>query len=338
MAEKLVSSWYNLHSSVPSSYVQPPERRPDNAVFASGKLVPVIDLGGHHRPDIIRNILKSSQDYGFFQVINHGLSKDVLDATLNIFKDFHAMPEDVKIKESSKDPNGRCKLYTSSGRATKDVVKYWKDSLTHPCQPMGEFMKYWPDKPHGYREVLGKYTEEVRKVGVKILELFSEGLGLNREYLCGGLSEEPVVLSHYYPPCPQPSLTLGTSIHKDPNLITILLQQLGITALEVFKDGEWISVDPIPNAFVVNIGIVLQQWKTHIAAKHRVITNSRSGRHSVAYFVNPTKESLVEPAKPLISPTSPPMFRSMTFGEMTANFLTKGFQFEEELRTVNFQN
>jgi len=68
MAQKLVSSWYNLHSAVPSSYVQPPETRPDNAVFASGKLVPVIDLEGHDRPDIIRNILKSSQDYGFFQV------------------------------------------------------------------------------------------------------------------------------------------------------------------------------------------------------------------------------------------------------------------------------
>jgi len=95
-------------------------------------------------------------------------------------------------------------------------------------------------------------------VGLKILELFSEGLGLNTEYLCGGLSEDPVVLSHYYPPCPQPGLTLGTSIHKDPNLITILLQQVGITALQVFKDGEWIAVDPIPNAFVVNIGIVLQ--------------------------------------------------------------------------------
>jgi len=41
---------------MPSSYVQvqPPERRPDNDVFASGKLVPVIDLGGHDRAHIIR--------------------------------------------------------------------------------------------------------------------------------------------------------------------------------------------------------------------------------------------------------------------------------------------
>lgn len=56
-----------------------------------------------------------------------------------------------------------------------------------------------------------------------------------------------------------------------------------------------------------------------IAAKHLVITNSSNTRHNVVYFVNPTKESLIEPAKPLISLTSP-VFRSMTFGEVWGNF------------------
>lgn len=65
---KLVSSWYNLDSLVTSSYVQPPERRPGNAILASGKLVPVIDLGVHDRAVTIKNILNSSQDYVFFQV------------------------------------------------------------------------------------------------------------------------------------------------------------------------------------------------------------------------------------------------------------------------------
>jgi hypothetical protein len=65
---KLVSSWYNHLSSVPQPYVQPPERRPCNAVLSTNKKIPVIDLGGHDRDDIIRNIIKSSEEYGFFQV------------------------------------------------------------------------------------------------------------------------------------------------------------------------------------------------------------------------------------------------------------------------------
>lgn len=68
MDGKLVSTWYNLQSSVPESYVQPPERQPCNAVLSTIKTIPVIDLGGHDRDDIIRNIVKSSEEYGFFQV------------------------------------------------------------------------------------------------------------------------------------------------------------------------------------------------------------------------------------------------------------------------------
>lgn len=74
-----------------------------------------------------------------------------MDDTIRIFKEFHAMPVDEKISESSKDPNGSCKIYTSSGRKVEDVARYWKDSIQHECPPSGEFIKYWPEKPEGYR-------------------------------------------------------------------------------------------------------------------------------------------------------------------------------------------
>lgn len=113
-----------------------------------------------------------------------------------------------------------------------------------------------------FREVVGKYTQEMRRVGVIILELIAKGLGLNSDYFNGELSENPVVLAHHYPPCPEPNLTLGAPKHRDPNLITILLQDNAINsnnALQViYKDGQWIAVEPIPNAFVVNVGLLLQ--------------------------------------------------------------------------------
>ncbi|RDX67880.1 Hyoscyamine 6-dioxygenase, partial [Mucuna pruriens] len=334
MENTLVSSWYNLHSTVPSSYVQPPDRRPGNAVLATDHKIPLIDLQGQDQHDIIRNIIKSSEEYGFFQVINHGVPKEVMDNALRIFKEFHAMPASEKISESSKDPNGSCKLYTSSGRKVQETL-YWKDSLQHPCPPSPEFMQFWPQKPAGYREFIGKYTQELRTLGLKILDLISEGLGLGPKYFHGDLSANPVLISHHYPPCPEPSLTLGASKHKDPNLLTILLQQADISALQVFKDDAWIPVEPIPNAFVVNTGLMLQIISNGklTGAEHRVITNSNTSRHTIAYFINPTKESLIEPAKPLLSATSsPPIYRSMTFGELLGNFLIKGPYFEPELR------
>ncbi|CAJ1947202.1 unnamed protein product [Sphenostylis stenocarpa] len=82
--------------------------------------------------------------------------------------------------------------------------------------------------------------------------------GLEARYFCGALTQNPSLLAHHYPPCPDPTLTLGVARHKDPTIITILLQDKEVEGLQVLKDGEWVCVDPIPNAFVVNIGLLLQ--------------------------------------------------------------------------------
>jgi len=111
-----------------------------------------------------------------------------------------------------------------------------------------------------FSKIVGKYTQELRALGLRILDLISEGLGLSPNYFSEELSANPVLISHNYPPCPEPSLTLGASRHKDPNILTILFQEPNITALQVLKDGAWIPVEPIPNAFVVNMGFMLQVY------------------------------------------------------------------------------
>lgn len=59
---------------------------------------------------------------------------------------------------------------------------------------------------------------------------------------------------NYYPPCPEPELTYGLPAHADPNVITILLQD-DVSGLQVLNDAKWIAVNPIPNTFIVNIGL-----------------------------------------------------------------------------------
>lgn len=106
-------------------------------------------------------------------------------------------------------------------------------------------------------EIVGAYAIEAKKLGSVILELISEGLGLETGYFRDELTESSLLSINYYPPCPDPSLTLGIPKHADPNLITILLQG-DVSGLQVFRDGKWIGVEPLPNAFVVNIGYALQ--------------------------------------------------------------------------------
>jgi len=61
------------------------------------------------------------------------------------------------------------------------------------------------------------------------------------------------MIVHHFLVCPDPSSTLGMDGHCDPNLITIYQQQ--VYGLQILKNEEWIGVEPLPHAFVVNFGL-----------------------------------------------------------------------------------
>ena len=63
---------------------------------------------------------------------------------------------------------------------------------------------------------------------------------------------------NYYPPCPQPELVMGLNAHSDAAALTILLQINEMEGLQIRKDGRWIPVKPLPNAFIVNVGDILE--------------------------------------------------------------------------------
>ncbi|KAH9729414.1 Fe2OG dioxygenase domain-containing protein [Citrus sinensis] len=321
--EKLVSSWFNVRP-LPEAYVFPPEQRPGKLFFPQGKSIPVLDLGGQDRKETIQLIMKASKEFGFFQVTNHGVSKDLIADTLALAKEFHAMPAEDKISECSKDPDRSCKLYTSSGKYATEEKHYWRDCLIHPSHSFEKYMQFWPAKPVRYREVIGKYSIEVRKLSSKILELLSEGLKLSSGYFSSDLSESPMLLINHYPPCPDPSLTLGLARHRDPGVVSIVLQG-DVHGLQVFKDEEWIGVEPIPHAFVVNIGYVLQIISNGKlkGAEHRVVTNSTDARTTVSFFVYPSNDSLIEPEKALVNACDPPIYRALKFKDFHVDFLSK---------------
>ncbi|OVA09170.1 Oxoglutarate/iron-dependent dioxygenase [Macleaya cordata] len=175
---------------------------------------------------------------------------------MSVATEFFERPVQDRIDLYSEDPKEPVRFYTSINY-NKEEVHYWRDNLRHPCHPVEDYRNLWPSKPTNYREVVGTYSVEVRRLAFKLLELICLGLGLELGFFEEQLSKIQLMSVNYYPPCPDPSLTLGLPKHGDPNLLTLLLQGLP-DGLQVFKDGEWISVDPIPNAFVVNLGHQLQ--------------------------------------------------------------------------------
>lgn len=115
-----------------------------------------------------------------------------------------------------------------------------------------------------YRETVEECGGEVVKFCEKVMKMVSKSLGLEEEYMkrvFGGYGDEGVgvtMRANYYPRCPQPELTLGLSPHSDPGGVTVLLADERVQGLQVHKDGAWVTVQPLPHAFIVNLGDQIQ--------------------------------------------------------------------------------
>ena len=95
------------------------------------------------------------------------------------------------------------------------------------------------------------YSDEMKGLAQKLMGLISESLRLRWLYIEEAVGElyQNITIS-YYPPCPQLDLTLDLQPHFDMGAITLLIQD-DIGGLEVLKDDQWITVDPLSDAILV---------------------------------------------------------------------------------------
>ena len=95
-----------------------------------------------------------------------------------------------------------------------------------------------------------------------LLKAMSSTLGLDEDYFHmafgGSKGISATMRVNYYPKCPEPELTLGLSSHSDPGGITLLLVDQNVKGTQVHKGNTWVTVQPIPGAFVVNVGDQIQ--------------------------------------------------------------------------------
>ncbi|XP_010093418.2 1-aminocyclopropane-1-carboxylate oxidase homolog 1 isoform X1 [Morus notabilis] len=239
---------------LPPIFIRPPEElAAENSERNETPFsIPVVDLGD--LPGAVDAVRRAAEEVGFFQVVNHGIPGGVLEAMLVAARGFHELPMEMKREYYSREM-GRKVKYMSNFDLYKSKAANWRDTLFCVMGPES----FDPQElPLVCRDITMEYSDKVHKLGTTLFQLLSQVLELKPDHLIGmDCAKGHVVLSHYYPPCPEPQLTMGTTKHSDPDFLTILLQD-HVGGLQVLWQNRWIDVPPVPGALVVNIGDLLQ--------------------------------------------------------------------------------
>ncbi|XP_078442448.1 2-oxoglutarate (2OG) and Fe(II)-dependent oxygenase superfamily protein [Wolffia australiana] len=324
MADQLLSA-VGRHDTLPAYYVRPEPQRPRLAEVAAGENIPTVDLGSGDRARIIRETGEACRNYGFFQVINHGVSEESIRRMMGVGHDFFKLPHEEKALHYSDDPAKKIRLSTSFN-VKKETVRNWRDYLRLHCYPLEEFVPDWPSNPPLFKEVVSNYCKEVRQLGFRLMGIISESLGLEEKHIEKALGEQEQHMAiNYYPPCPAPELTYGLPAHTDPNALTILLQDSEVAGLQVLREGQWIKVDPQSSAFVINIGDQLQALSNGLykSVWHRAVVNTDKERLSVASFLAPCNTAEIRAPEKLTGGAAGAVYRGFTYAEYYKKFWSR---------------
>ncbi|XP_061994706.1 1-aminocyclopropane-1-carboxylate oxidase homolog 4-like [Rosa rugosa] len=311
-------------SSIPRIFIHPPETLQQLQPTTRPDAQPIPTSG--RRSSIVHQVSGACRNFGFFQITNHGIPSVVLDRTIAAVKAFHEQPPEVKARFYRREMIGHGVAYLSNVDLYTSKAASWRDTL---LVKLGPLLEAADDVPKICRDEIVEWDGEIRRLGEELLGLglVSEGLGLRAEKLkemtcLGGRA----MAGHYYPPCPQPDLTVGLVSHSDPGVLTVLLQD-HIGGLQVKHDGAWVDVKPVPGALVINVGDVLQiiSNEEYKSVDDRVLANPHNeARLSIAVLLNPSnREGVFGPFPELVSPEKPALYKEFKFSEFLMRFFQK---------------
>lgn len=292
--------------------------------------LPCIDLSS---PDLQKSaslVRQASLDSGFFYVINHGISEEFLETVFRQSKTFFGLPKEEKTKLLR---NEKHRGYTPFRDETLDPEKQTEgdskegfyigvEVAEDDPKASKEFYgpNIWPstDLLLGWRKVMEKYHQEALEVGRKIAKLIALALDLDVDFFNKpGMLDEPIAvlrLLHYEGKASNPELGIyGAGAHTDYGLITLLVTD-DVAGLQICKNKDacpqiWEDVPALKGGFIVNLGDMLERWSNSIfkSTLHRVVISGQQ-RYSIAYFLEPSHDCLVECLPTCYSETNLPKY------------------------------
>ncbi|CAL1375966.1 unnamed protein product [Linum trigynum] len=286
---------------------------------------PIIDFSHLHSPNpetrakAIDQIATACRTFGFFNVINHGISDETIRDAVDANRRFEEAPPEVKEALKSGDVYQPVRFGTvldSRGGHGSGCGTFVRDFLKLYSFPLEDWIEFWPSYPTDYRSKMGKYSKETRNLSISLLKPMLESLHITdpSPLLHKVTSEgmQMMAVNHYHTGLQQQlsnsAAQIGIPPHTDHTLITVLLQTSpGLHVLDP-TDGNWkeavapseIIQGGAQNTLQVLVGDQLEVLSNgrYRGAVHRVSQCSpdNCSRISVASLLSFGMDEVVEPA------------------------------------------
>lgn len=262
---------------------------------------PVINmemLNGEERGATMEMIKDACENWGFFELVNHGISHEQMDAVEKLTKGHYRKCMEQRFKELV-----AAKALEGVQTEIKDMD--WESTFFLRHLPVSNISDF-PDLDEEYKKVMKDFALKLEKLAEELLDLLCENLGLEKGYLKkafhGSKGPNFGTKVSNYPPCPKPDLIKGLRAHTDAGGIILLFQDDTVSGLQLLKDGQWVDVPPMRHSIVVNLGDQLEVITNgkYKSVLHRVVAQTDGNRMSIASFYNPGNDAVIYPAPALL--------------------------------------
>jgi isopenicillin N synthase-like dioxygenase len=293
------------------------------ADVTSFQQVPVIDVSALRSGDpadvaaVAAEIGVAAREVGFFYVTGTGIAAALFDDLLAVTKEFFARP--IEEKMSTYIGRSDChRGYVPQGEEVFaggmiDLKEAYDCALDLPADDPDHLAgnpmlgpNQWPDQP-GFAAAVTAYYTAMMEFGQLLFRAFAIALGEPADYFASKARKAPSQLRLvHYPVNPDAVDAQGIGAHTDYECFTLLRPTApGLEALN--GAGEWIDVPPIPDAFVVNIGDLIQTWTNgqFVATTHRVRRVAEE-RYSFPLFFCVDYDTVIEPLPRFVAPGAEP--------------------------------
>ena len=328
----------------PDTVTPPPEPTEPTREAVAAERVPILDLASYLNGEAealeqsAADLRLIQENLGFYYIINHGVSAELIARTFEKSAAFFALPEEEKRKilvnrhQIGFVPSKASLMKTALTDANtmpdlNEGLSLMRERAPDDPKVVAGVrfsgLNQWPDGVPGLRETFLEYHAAMEALGRRLLPLYALALDKPSDYFDSFFEDAHFYnRNSWYPAVANADGRQALGAHTDHNFMALLPMSAESGLMFATPSGDWFEAPMTPGAIVVNTGEFLNRWTNgrFLPTPHRVTVPKRD-RYALTFHYSPSDETVATPLDTCCGPNKPSKFKPKTFIEHMTDYI-----------------